>query len=454
MTTATYLLRSETELLDAAALAVAHARTLGVDQATVVANEVSGINIGACDGEIVSSIRDGHQSLAVTVFDGGRIGNADVAQLAPDAIRTAVERAVTIARQVQPDPQAGLPDPAWLALDGADVAMFAPSGLGAQALGNAALALDRVVCGSYAPPGVRIRADSAGASAHEMQWARVTTQGFSRTGRATEYSLGTSVIAEGADGMAMNGWSDTRRRHPDLSSTDIIGARAAANAIAAIGARSLTTRTAPVLLDAPVAGSLVGELATALNGMAQHQGTTFLCGAAGSSPLAAHLDLIEDAFEPYGLASSAWDSDGIAAPRRHVVRGGRVEGYFLNAYTARLLGFPPTGNADGINNLIFSSRDTRDDDDRVAMIRRLGEGLLVTGFIGGGLDRASGAWSKAATGFWVTGGEIAWPVRDITVAGDMTTMLSGIRAVGSDTYQGRAIRSGSILLDSLRIAGR
>ncbi len=454
MTDATFLLRSEGELLDAAALAVAHARTLGVDQASVLANEVSGINIGARDGDIVSAIRDGHQSLVVTVYDGRRVGTADVTHLSSDAIRTAVDRAAAIARQVQPDPYAGLPDPAWLAVDGPDVAMFAPADLGARALGDAALALNHAVAAADAPGGIRLRVDGASASAHEMQWARVTTDGFARSARATEYTLGTSVIAEGPDGMAMYGWSDTQRRHPMLSPATMIAARAVAGAVAAIGARSVTTRTAPVLLDAPVAGSLVGELTDALSGMAQHQGTSFLRGAAGTVALAAHLDLIEDAFEPWGLASGAWDSDGIAAPRRHIIRAGRIEGYVLSAYSARLLGLTPTGNADGINNLTFSSRNTRAGDDRAAMVRRLGEGLLVTGFVGGSVDRATGAWSKAATGFWVSGGEIAYPVCDITVAGELPRMLADIRAVGADVHQGRAIRCGSILLDSLRIAGR
>ena len=454
MTAATFLLRSERELLDAAALAIRYVRALGVDQASVLANEVSGINIGARGGEIVSAIRDGHQSLVVTVYDGQRIGTADVSDLSPDAIHIAVERATAIARQVQPDPHAGLPDPALLALHGPDVAMFAPAGLDALTAGDAALALDRAAAAADTPAGIRVRVDSAGASAHEMQWARVTTDGFARSARATEYTLGTSVIAEGAAGMAMYGWSDSRRRHPALSPPAAIGARAAAGAVAAIGARSVTTRTAPVLLDAPVAGSLVGELAAALDGMAQHQGTSFLRGAAGMMALAPHLDLAEDAFEPWGLSSGAWDSDGIAAPPRRIVAAGRIEGYFLSDYSARLLGLTTTGNADGINNLSLSSRNTIDDDDRDAMIGRLGEGLLVTGFIGGSVDRATGAWSKAATGFWVSGGEIAFPVRDIIVAGELPAMLASIRAVGADIYQGRAIRTGSILLDGLRIAGR
>lgn len=454
MTDATFLLRDGRELLDAAASVIDHARSLGVDQASALANESAGITIGARDGDIVSSIRDGHQSLSVTVFDARRVGHAMVAQLTPDAIRTAVERATAIARQVQPDPEAGLPDPAWLAIEGPDVEMFASASIGASELIDAALTLDAAARGAAAPAGVRLRVHSAGASAHEMQWARVTTDGFARAARASEYSLGAAMIAEGPDGMAMQSRGDIDRRQPHLPLPADIGARAAAEAIAALGARSLTTRTAPVLLDARVAGSLLGELAAALNGMAQHQGTTFLRDAVGTCALAPHLDLVEDSFEPYGLASAAWDSDGIAGPRRHVVRGGRVEGYFLDAYWARKLGLPPTGNADGVNNLTLSSYDTRDDDDLAAMLRKLGDGLYVTGFIGGGVDPATGSWSKAATGFLVRDGAIAYPVQDITVAGDLPTMLAGIQAVGADIHRSRAFRSGSILLPPLRIAGR
>jgi PmbA protein len=165
------------------------------------------------------------------------------------------------------------------------------------------------------------------------------------------------------------------------------------------------------------------------------------------------MDLFEDPFVMGGKGSSPFDDEGVRVKARQVVEAGRLQGYFLSSYTARKLGMQTTGNAGGSHNLILRSRHTRADDDLDAMIRKLGTGLLVTELMGQGVNYVTGDYSRGASGFWVENGQIAYPVHEITIAGNMKTMLRGIEAVGSDTYNYGAKTVGSILVNRMKVAG-
>ena len=233
-----------------------------------------------------------------------------------------------------------------------------------------------------------------------------------------------------------------------------VGRIAAEKALGMLGAEGLSTRRAPVLLDAPVASSLVRDLCAQLSGSAQFRRMTFLPDAVGQALAAPHLTLEEDPFEPYGLASAAFDSEGVAGARRAIVRAGVVEGLFLDTRLARKLGRASTGNASGMRNLTFTSTTTEYGDDLPGMLRKLGTGLWLTRFMGGGSNPATGVYSRAAAGFWVENGQVVRPVHGFTVAGNLQDMLKAIVAVGTDVHRDGAIRVASILLPDLQIAGR
>ena len=169
--------------------------------------------------------------------------------------------------------------------------------------------------------------------------------------------------------------------------------------------------------------------------------------------LAKHLDLIEDPFVLGGKGSSPFDEEGVRVQARQVVEAGRLQGYFLSSYTARKLGMQTTGNAGGSHNLVLRSRLTRASDDLDAMIRKLGTGLLVTELMGQGVNYVTGDYSRGASGFWVENGQIAYPVHEITIAGNMKDMLRGIEAVGADAYNYGAKTVGSILVNRMKVAG-
>lgn len=449
-----YLLHSEVELLTVAQGAVDHARAVGAEAASALASEAGGVTIKVRNGAPTSAVRNGGHALSITVFNGGRSGSANSEALDDASIRRAVEHAHAIASQVEPDPEAGLADPSWLAFGTPDAELYAPSRHSPSALTDLALDIERAAHAVTKPGGTNVRIDEAAASSTDTRWARALSNGFARSGSASTQSRACVAIAERGGDMARDWWHVVDRRLDGLLAGDIIAHEAVARSSAKLGGTSLPTQSAPVLLDARIATSLIGDLIGALTGQSQQQRATFLLNALGEQRLAPHISITEDPFEPFGLASSAWDSEGVAASRRSIVRDGVVEGYFLNSRSARKLGMISTGNADGPTNLTLSSASCAPGDDLATMLRKLHRGLFVTQFMGGGVNGATGDYSKAIEGFWVEDGEIVHPVRDVTIAGNLKSMLTDIVAVGSEAYRSGPIRTGPILLETMRIAGR
>ena len=173
----------------------------------------------------------------------------------------------------------------------------------------------------------------------------------------------------------------------------------------------------------------------------------------GKAAFPKHIDVFEDPHLPKGKGSAPFDEEGVKTSARQVVNGGRVEGYFLSTYSARKLGMRTTGNAGGSHNLVMTSRRTRAGDDLDAMLRKLGRGLFVTELMGQGVNYVTGDYSRGASGFWVENGRIAFPVEEITIAGNLKTMLMGIEAVGADAYNYGAKTVGSVLVNRMKVAG-
>jgi PmbA protein len=166
-----------------------------------------------------------------------------------------------------------------------------------------------------------------------------------------------------------------------------------------------------------------------------------------------HIDVLEDPFVMRGKGSSPFDEEGVITRARQVVKGGRVQGYFLSSYSARKLGMATTGNAGGSHNLVLTSRQTQAHDDLKAMLQKLGTGLFVTELMGQGVNYVTGDYSRGASGFWVEKGEIAYPVQEITIAGNLPKMFKGLEAVGADTYNYGAKTIGSVLINRMKVAG-
>jgi PmbA protein len=209
-----------------------------------------------------------------------------------------------------------------------------------------------------------------------------------------------------------------------------------------------------VLVDSTVAASLVRSMCGQLTGSSQFQRMTFLPDAEGQAIAAAHVTVIEDPFEPFGLASATFDDEGVAGERRDVVHAGVVTGLFLDTRMARKLRRTSTGNAGGMRNLSLLSSHTDPADDLGAMLRKMGTGLWLTRFQGGASNPATGVYSQAAAGFWVENGQVIRPVQGFTVAGNLKDIFKSVAAIGADVHRAGGIRVGSILLPDMQIAGR
>jgi PmbA protein len=205
----------------------------------------------------------------------------------------------------------------------------------------------------------------------------------------------------------------------------------------------------PVLFEAPVAASLLGHFVSAVSGGSLYRKSSFLVDSLGKEIFAPWVKITEDPHIRGALASSPFDEEGVATRYRELVAGGVLNGYFLGSYSARKLGMQTTGNAGGCHNLILA--DTGED--FAGLLKKMGRGLLVTELMGQGINMVTGDYSRGAAGFWVENGAIAYPVHEITIAGNLRDMFRGFAAAGSDVLRRGSKHCGSILIERMTIAG-
>ncbi len=395
--------------------------------------------------ETVEHTRD--RGLGVTAYFGARKGSASSNDFAPAAIAATVSAACDIARHTSEDPCAGLAEPRYLAAAVPDLDLYHPWSI--DVAGAADLARDCEAAARAVGPAIE-NSDGASVSTRAGLVAYGNSHGFAGAWNATRHALSCRVIARGAGGMQRDHWYSVARMAGALESAAAVGARAGARALSRLGARKAQTATVPVVFDAPIATSLIGHLTGAISGGAQYRQSSFLLGRLGQPVCAAHLDIREEPHLPRALGSAPFDDDGVATRARPIVEGGVLSTYLLSAYSARKLGLAPTGHAGGAHNLVVSHAGI----DRAALLREMGRGLLVTELLGFGVNATTGDYSRGAAGYWVEDGEIAWPVEEITIAGNLKDMLNGIVRVAGDLELRGNIRTGSILIDRMTVAGK
>jgi PmbA protein len=434
-------------------MALAHAAKLGATDAAAEASEGCGLSVSVRKGDLENVERNRDKGLSVTVYMGQRRGNASTSDFSPAAIAQTVQAAYDIARFTAEDPMAGLPDEADIAVGGAsatDLDLFHPWDVTSEQAAQLALRCEEAAFAT--DPRIQ-NSEGAGVSAQQSHFFSAHTHGFRGGFASSRHSISVSPIAGSGDAMQRDAWYSSMLSAKDMASPQAVGRYAAERALSRLGARKISTRQCPVLFESPLAAGLLGSLVQAISGGALYRQSSFLMDSLGKQVLPKHIDLFEDPFVKRGKGSSPFDDEGVRVKARQVVEAGRVRGYFLSSYTARKLGMHTTGNAGGSHNLVLTSRLTRPGDDLDAMIRTMGRGLLVTELMGQGVNYVTGDYSRGASGFWVENGRIAYPVHEITIAGNMKNMLKGIEAIGADTYNYGAKTVGSILLGKMKIAG-
>ncbi|MES2403661.1 MAG: metallopeptidase TldD-related protein, partial [Pseudomonadota bacterium] len=280
------------------------------------------------------------------------------------------------------------------------------------------------------------------------------SHGFVGRERGTHHSISCSLIAGQGDAMQREGWYEYVRDASAFPAFASIGVKAAERAAARLDARKLSTRDCAVLFAPEVARSLVGHLVSAASGGSLYRRASFLLDHAGKPVLPAFVDVLEKPFLPRGHASGTFDAEGVATRESALVERGVLQRYVLGSYSARKLGLQTTGNAGGVHNLVVEpgSVDGEATDFR-GLLQRMGTGLLVTELIGQGVSIITGDYSRGAAGFWIENGEIAYPVQEITIAGNLRDMFMGLHAIGTDVDPRSSILAGSILIGRMTVAG-
>ena len=361
-------------------------------------------------------------------------------------MRATADAALSIAKFTAEDEFAGLADEALLARDIPDLDLFHPWDLPveraielARACEQAAFAVDKRITNS----------EGATVSSQQSHFAYGNSLGFLAGYPTSRHWISCAVIAGKGDEMQRDDWYTSARDAAGLDSAEKVGATAGRRALARVGARKIATVQVPVLFEAPVAASLLGHFVSAVSGGSLYRKSSFLLDSLGKQVFAPFVEIVEDPLIVKGESSSPFDEEGVATHRRAVVEGGVVRGYFLSSYSARKLGMQTTGNAGGTHNLLM--KDTGQDFN--ALLKQMGRGLLVTEMLGSGINMVTGDYSRGAAGYWVENGQIVHPVHEVTVAGNLKDMFTGIVAAGNDIIKRGGRQCGSILIDRMTVAG-
>jgi len=440
------------ELVDRA---LAHAKKLGATDAGAEASEGCGLSVSVRKGELENVERNRDKSLGVTVYIGHRRGNASTSDFSTKAIEQTVQAAYDIARFTAEDPVAGLPDADDIAPADThrDLQLFHPWAITSEEAAEMAKACEAAAFKTHR----RItNSEGAGVSAQQSHFFSAHTRGFRGGYASSRHSFSVAPIASlpGKNGeMQRDAWYSSMRNAADLASPEAVGRYAAQRALSRLGSRKIPTTQCPVLFESTLAAGLLGGFVQAVSGGSLYRKSSFLLDSLGKMVFPKHIDILEDPFILGGKGSSPFDEEGVRVAPRKVVKGGRVEGYFLSSYSARKLGMKTTGNAGGSHNLVMTSRLTQASDNLDAMLQKLGTGLFVVELMGQGVNYVTGDYSRGASGFWVENGKIAFPVHEITIAGNLKDMLKGIEAVGADAYNYGAKTVGSILVNRMKVAG-
>jgi PmbA protein len=425
---------------------IARCRGRGAEQVEVGVSVDAGLAVNVRLGEVETVEHTRDRGLSLTVYAGQRKGSASTADLDERSIAITIEQALAIARHTEADPAAGLADPARLATVFPDLDLWHPAAPDANAAVELALRCEAAAL-EYDP---RIRnSEGASVSCGRSYGIYANSHGFVGRDQGTRYSLSCSVLGGEDDAMERDYHYDSARAFADLANAEAIGREAARRTLKRLGARSLSTRKAPVILSAEMARGFFGHLTGALSGGSQYRKASFLLDARGQPVFPHWMQITEQPLLKRGPGSAAYDDEGVAACTDPLVVDGTIQRYVLGSYSARKLGLATTGNAGGVHNLTVAPNAGSLDE----LFADMGTGLYVTELLGQGVSIITGDYSRGAAGYWIENGRIAYPVHEITIAGNLREMYANLIAVGSEIDTRGNVRTGPVRLAEMTVAG-
>lgn len=422
------------------------AKSAGASSAETEVSFGTGQSVSVRMGETENIEYNRDKGVSVTVYFGHKKGQASSSDLSGAALKDTVEAACNIAKYTAEDTYCGLADAALMATEFPDLCLHHPWNMSveeaieiAKECEAAALEVDKK----------RIT-NSEGASVYNSEgvFAYANSHGFIGGYPSTRHSISCSVIAEAGDAMQRDYWYSNARDAKDMESAAYVGKRAGERTVMRLGAKPIKTGQYPVLFEAPLASGLISSLLSAISGGNLYRKSSYLLDSLGTTIAASLLNIEELPHLAKGIASSAFDSEGVATHARKLVENGMLHGYLLSSYSARKLGMKSTGNAGGSHNIVVADTMHSFTD----LLRLMDTGLLVTEMLGHGLNMVTGDYSRGAAGYWVENGVIVHPVEEITIASNMKDMLKQIVAIGDEAIKQSAKQVGSILIEQMTVA--
>lgn len=431
---------------DSVAFVLDEARRQGADQAEARLNLAQGLSVNVRLGEVETVEFHRDRGVSVTVYFGRRKGAATTSDDSPDSLRDAVAAACAIARHTEEDPYSGLAEPGQLESQPPELDLYHPWDLSTERAIEQALR-----CEAVARDDKRI-VNSEGASVTTGTALRVlgTSAGFLNGYAGTFHSRGCAVVAEDEQGMQRDYWYDGSRVADRMAGPEAVGLEARERTLARLGATVPDTGEWPVMLAPEIAAGLLGHFISAISGGSLYRNASFLRDRLGERIFPAGFQVREQSHLRAGNGSAPYDADGLPSRDQAFVEDGVLKQYALGLYASRRLNLAPTGNGGGVHNLSISDSG----EDRDALLKRLGTGILVTEVMGQGVNLVTGDYSRGAAGFWVENGVIRHPLQEFTIAGNLRDMLAGIQGSGTDVDARGNVRVGSLLLSPMKIAGK
>ena len=441
-----------------ASAAVKRAIELGATDAECTVSEGEEFSAAVRMRQIESLKQAGSRGAGIRVLIGRHTGSSYTSDLSPAGMENMVRAAVSVAKITTEDPHAGLPEPAEIGSLTSDLKLYD------QAIANLATgwkiaeALQAEEAALNADPRIQ---NSEGASFDSYLGEHVFTnsRGFLGSYRTSSCGLAVSPVAKSNGSMERDYWHTASRRVSGMESPAEVGLRAAQRALRRLNPRKINTQKAPVIFEARTARSLLGDLFDAVNGGAIYRHASFLAGKLGEKIASEALTVIDDATIPGLFGSAPFDDEGVLTRRNVVVERGVLRSYLLNTYCARKLGLKTTGNASrglsgnagvGPGNFYIAPGA----EDEQALLRGVRGGLYVTELIGASANTVTGDYSSGAAGLWIENGELAYPVSEITIAGNLKQMLLDIQQVASNLEFTHSIESPAIVIGEMTISGR
>jgi PmbA protein len=436
----------DASLSDAVQLALEEAGGRGASSSEAAASLSQGLSVNVRKSEIETVEHTRDRNLVVSVYFGQRTGSASTSDYSPAAVKETVLAACNIAKWTEEDRCIGLADPERLAKDVMDLDLYHPWTPSVEEASSLALECEASALGADARI---VNSEGASVDAHQGVEVYGNSLGFIGHTQKSRQGISCSVIAGVGDSMQRDYWYSSARRLDDLDTPVQVGDQAARRTLRRLGARRVPTCKVPVIYEAPVASSLLGHFISAISGGALYRKASFLLDHLDKKIFPEFVRIHEQPLIVGGMGSAAFDGEGVATSARDIVSDGILRGYVLGSYSARRLDMQTTGNAGGVHNLTIDTGDQNLEQ----MISGIDEGFLVTELIGFGINNVTGDYSRGAAGLWIENGEIAYPVEEVTVAGNLKDIFQNIAAIGNDVDPRRSTRCGSILVEGLTIAG-